>query len=66
MAGGVADGAALWAAQVAGYDLGFIGTRLIPTTESAADMAVETGSGRSGDGRCGTDHRSQWGGRKQP
>jgi nitronate monooxygenase len=38
MAGGVADGAALWAAQVAGYDLGFIGTRLIPTTESAADM----------------------------
>jgi nitronate monooxygenase len=39
MAGGVADGAALWAAQVAGYDLGFIGTRLIPTTESAADPA---------------------------
>ena len=38
MAGGVADGAALWAAQVAGYDLGFIGTRLIPTIESAADM----------------------------
>ena len=37
MAGGVADGAALWAAQVAGYDLGFIGTRLIPTAESAAD-----------------------------
>jgi len=36
MAGGVADGAALWAAQVAGYDLGFIGTRLIPTRESAA------------------------------
>jgi nitronate monooxygenase len=39
MAGGVADGAALWAAQVAGYDLGFIGTRLIPTLESAADQA---------------------------
>jgi nitronate monooxygenase len=38
MAGGVADGAALWAAQVAGYDLGFVGTRLIPTIESAADM----------------------------
>jgi nitronate monooxygenase len=37
MAGGVADGAALWAARVAGYDLGFIGTRLIPTAESAAD-----------------------------
>lgn len=38
MAGGVADGASLWAAQVAGYDLGFVGTRLIPTTESAADI----------------------------
>jgi len=37
LAGGVSDGAALWAAVVAGCDLGYMGTRFIATTESRAD-----------------------------
>lgn len=39
LAGGVADGAALWAAIVAGCDLGYMGTRFIATAESLADDA---------------------------
>jgi nitronate monooxygenase len=38
LAGGISDGAALWAAQVLGCDLGLMGTRFIATAES---MAVE-------------------------
>lgn len=37
LAGGISDGAALWAAVVAGCDLGYMGTRFIATTESRAD-----------------------------
>lgn len=37
LAGGVSDGAALWAAVVAGCDLAYMGTRFIATRESLAD-----------------------------
>jgi nitronate monooxygenase len=37
LAGGVSDGAALLAAQVAGCDLGYMGTKFIATDESMAD-----------------------------
>lgn len=37
LAGGISDGAALWAAVAAGCDLGYMGTRFIATTESRAD-----------------------------
>ncbi len=37
MAGGMSDGRALYAAQVLGCDLGYMGTRFIATTESLAD-----------------------------
>ncbi len=48
LAGGISDGAALWAAQVMGCDLGLMGTRFIATRESlAADgykaMLVDSG-----------------------
>jgi nitronate monooxygenase len=36
LAGGVSDGAALWAARVLGCDLGYMGTRMLATTESMA------------------------------
>jgi nitronate monooxygenase len=36
LAGGVSDGAALWAARVLGCDLGLMGTRFIATAESLA------------------------------
>ena len=36
LAGGVSDGTALWAANVLGYDLGYLGTKLIATHESGA------------------------------
>lgn len=36
LAGGIADGAALWAAQAAGADLGYMGTKFIATDESLA------------------------------
>lgn len=36
LAGGISDGAALWAAQVMGCDLGLMGTRFIATSESLA------------------------------
>jgi len=36
LAGGVADGAALWAAQALGCDLGYMGTKFIATRESMA------------------------------
>ena len=39
VAGGMSDGAALWAAVVAGYDLALFGTRFIPTPEGAADAS---------------------------
>lgn len=34
MAGGISDGAALWAARVLGCDLGYMGTKFIATTEA--------------------------------
>lgn len=37
LAGGIADGHALWAARAAGADLGYMGTRFIATHESLAD-----------------------------
>lgn len=37
LAGGVSDGRALFAAEVLGADLGYMGTRFIATTESRAD-----------------------------
>ncbi|WP_234195562.1 NAD(P)H-dependent flavin oxidoreductase [Pseudacidovorax sp. NFM-22] len=48
LAGGVADGAALWAARAAGADLAYMGTRFIATRESMAApgykaMLVESG-----------------------
>ena len=36
LAGGISDGAALWAARVMGCDLGLMGTRFIATAESMA------------------------------
>jgi nitronate monooxygenase len=42
LAGGVADGAALAAAIVAGADLAYMGTRFIATTESSAPDAYKT------------------------
>jgi len=36
LAGGVSDGTALWAAITLGYDLGYLGTKLIATHESGA------------------------------
>ncbi len=36
LAGGIADGAALWAAQAAGADLAYMGTKFIATEESLA------------------------------
>lgn len=47
LAGGISDGHALWAAQVAGYDLAYMGTRFIAAHESLAsdgyrEMLVES------------------------
>jgi nitronate monooxygenase len=39
LAGGIADGWALWAAQAAGADLAYMGTRFIATEESGATPA---------------------------
>lgn len=39
VAGGLSDGHALWAAQVLGADLGYMGTRFIATPESLASEA---------------------------
>jgi len=39
LAGGISDGAALWAAEVLGCDLGYMGTPFIATTESMASDA---------------------------
>jgi nitronate monooxygenase len=36
LAGGIVDGTALWAAQTAGADLAYMGTKFISTTESGA------------------------------
>jgi nitronate monooxygenase len=48
LAGGISDGAALWAAEVLGCDLAYMGTKFIATTESMAPdaykrMLVESG-----------------------
>jgi len=42
MAGGMSDGQALFAAQVLGCDLGYMGTRFIATKESFADDAYRS------------------------
>lgn len=47
LAGGISDGQALWAAQVAGYDAAYMGTRFIAADESDAvdaykDMLVDS------------------------
>jgi len=41
LAGGIADGRALWAAQVLGADLGYAGTSFIATRESLASPAYQ-------------------------
>jgi nitronate monooxygenase len=41
LAGGIADGASLWGAQVAGADLAYMGTKFIATTESDASDAYK-------------------------
>ena len=41
LAGGIGDGAALWAAIALGCDLGYMGTRFIASTESAAPAAYK-------------------------
>jgi nitronate monooxygenase len=41
LAGGVADGAGLWAARVLGCDLAYMGTRFIATKESLASVAYK-------------------------
>jgi nitronate monooxygenase len=41
LAGGISDGAALWAAEVLGCDLAYMGTRFIATTESMAADAYK-------------------------
>ena len=40
-AGGISDGASLWAARVAGFDLGYMGTRFLATPESRASEAYK-------------------------
>lgn len=41
LAGGISDGAALWAAEVLGCDLAYMGTKFIATTESMATDAYK-------------------------
>lgn len=41
LAGGIADGNALWAAHVMGCDLAYMGTKFIATNESLADPAYK-------------------------
>jgi nitronate monooxygenase len=41
LAGGIADGSALWTAQVMGCDLAYMGTKFIATHESLADPAYK-------------------------
>jgi nitronate monooxygenase len=41
MAGGISDGAALWAARALGCDLGYMGTRMLATRESLAKPAYK-------------------------
>jgi nitronate monooxygenase len=48
LAGGVADGAALAAAIIAGADLAYMGTRFIATTESAAPAAYKSALTQAG------------------
>lgn len=48
LAGGIADGAGLWAAQVAGADLAYMGTKFIATTESGAPDAYKHAVVRAG------------------
>src|SRR6202158_736364 len=48
LAGGISDGAALWAAEILGCDLAYMGTKFIATVESMAapaykEMLVESG-----------------------
>ena len=42
LAGGVSDGTALWAAITLGYDLGYLGTKLIATHESGGERGGRT------------------------
>ena len=41
LAGGISDGAALWAAEVLGCDLAYMGTKFIATNESMAPEAYK-------------------------
>src|SRR5258707_2789858 len=41
LAGGISDGAALWAAEVLGCDLAYMGTKFIATNESMAALAYK-------------------------
>jgi nitronate monooxygenase len=41
LAGGISDGAALWAAEILGCDLAYMGTKFIATNESMAALAYK-------------------------
>lgn len=47
LAGGMSDGAALWAAQCAGFDLAMLGTRFIATREAATPSGWQAALERS-------------------
>ena len=48
LAGGISDGAALWAAEILGCDLAYMGTKFIATNESMAAQAYKQMLVRSG------------------
>src|ERR1700730_15279438 len=48
LAGGISDGAALWAAEILGCDLAYMGTKFIATNESMAAPAYKQMLVRSG------------------
>jgi nitronate monooxygenase len=56
LAGGIADGSSLWAAQTAGADLAYMGTKFIATTESGAPdgyrQAIVAGGAPSTTAAC--------------
>ncbi len=56
LAGGIADGHALRAAQALGCDLAYMGTKFIATRESMADARYKEHAGRQHRGRYPADH----------
>ena len=57
LAGGIADGHALRAAQALGCDLAYMGTKFIATRESMADAQVQGAAGHQQRRRHPADHR---------